>query len=54
MILSAIIGSAIIMLLVATVIYFLAQRRTKTTQVITVVPERLNKLQYKIKRSGLN
>jgi hypothetical protein len=53
-ILSAIIGSAIAMLLVATIVYFLAQKSTKTTQVITVAPKLLNKLQDKIKRSGLN
>lgn len=53
-ILSAIIGSAIAMLLVATTVYFLAQRRTKTRQVITVAPELLNKLQDKMKRSGWN
>lgn len=53
-ILSAIIGSAIAMLLVATIVYFLAQKRTKTMQVITVAPQLLHKLQHKIKRSGLN
>lgn len=53
-ILSAIIGSAIAMLLVATIVYVLAQRRTKTSKVITVAPELLNKLQDKIKRSGLD
>jgi hypothetical protein len=53
-ILSAIIGSAIVMVLVATVVYFLAQRRTKAMQVITVAPQLLHKLQDKIKRSGLN
>jgi hypothetical protein len=53
-ILSVIIGSATVMLLIATVVYFLAQRRTKATQIITVAPQLLHKLQDKIKSSGLN
>jgi hypothetical protein len=43
-ILSAIIGSAVVMLLVATTVYFLAQRRTKTPQVITVTPELIKQM----------
>jgi hypothetical protein len=49
-VLSAIVGSAIIMLLAATAVYFLAHSRTKAARVITVAPQ----LQDNIRRRGLN
>jgi hypothetical protein len=42
-ILSVIIGSAIFMLLAASVVFFLTQRHKKTMQVISVTPQLLNK-----------
>lgn len=42
-ILSAIIGSAIVMLLITSAVYFLAQRHDRRTQVISVTPQLLNK-----------